>query len=431
MKYFRSLFVMAAVALAWMAAIPAYAIGTVAGTPVTNAVTLDYKVNGFDQTQQNASVQFVVDRAVATLVAAQGANAVQVTPGQTSAAAALYPALNFDVTNTGNDLQDLWLALIDRGATTVNGLGGQGSGAAFVDPTPIVAIDMNNNGLYDLGTDTVLTPTSGHYVLSNVVHDTTQRILVVVNVPTAALNGARDAFTLVAGVAIAGGGAFIGGDTNGHNSPGFAVATNDADVIGTVQNVFTDVSPSNLEDLSWNFQANTAGAQDVIYNGQHADTSAFVVRAAQLYVGKTVEVLWDPVNGNRYNANNSDTPTTNNPKAIPGAVVMYAIGVQNDTGSPNATGININDDLQNGAILVGNPGGAPVAVPDHVSVTLNSVSVPLDVPNTADLAVVNTRDCTGAVSTAAFNVGNPEVSTNLGTCAATQTGVIVYFVTLQ
>jgi hypothetical protein len=431
MKYFRSLFVMTVAAVGSMAAIPAFAIGTAAGTTVTNAVTLDYQVSGFAQTQQTASVQFVVDRAIATLVVASGASAVQVTPGQTSASQTLYPALNFDVSNTGNDLQDVWLALIDRGATNVTGLAGQGAGAAFVDPTPIVAIDTNTNGLFDSGVDTVLTATGGHYVLSGMARDTTQRILVVVNVPTAALNGARDAFTLVAGVAIAGGGAFISGDTNGHNSPG-GTSTNDLDVIGTAQNVFADVSPSAVEDVTWNFLGNVVAGQDGLYNGQHADTNAFVVRAAQLYVGKTVQVLWDPVNGNRYSANNSDTVTTANPKAIPGAVVMYAVGVQNDTGSPNATGISINDDLQNGGeIVVGNPAGAPVFVPDHVSVTLNAVSVSLDVPNSPNMAQVSQSNCAGAVSTTPFNGTNPEVTTTLGTCTATQTGVIVYFVTLQ
>ena len=70
----------------------------------------------------------------------------------------------------------------------------------------------------------------------------------------------------------------------------------------------------------------------MIRNGQHSDTNAFVVAGARLYVGKVVQVLWDPINGNRYSANNSDTLSGNNPKAIPGAVLMYAVGVSNDVG---------------------------------------------------------------------------------------------------
>jgi hypothetical protein len=433
MKYVRSLLVMTAAALGGLLAIPAFAIGTQADTPVTNSVQLNYAVNGFAQAQQTASVQFVVDRAIATLVAAQGANAVQVTPGQLSAGASAFPALNFDVTNTGNDTQDLWLALIDRGALTVPGLGGQGTGAAFVDPAPIVAIDSNNNGAYDDTVDPVLALSGGHYVLSGRTRDQITRILVVVNVPTATLDGARAAFTLVAGVA-APGGAFIGGDTSGHNAPGFAVATNVADVIGgPAQDVFADVSGSSAEDLTWDFGGNAAGAQDIQYNGQHADTTAFVVNAAELYIGKVVEVLWDPVNGNKYQ-NNTNTLTGANPKSIPGAVLMYAVGVQNLAGSPSATAVNVSDNLQStGEIAAGNPGNASVAVPDTVSVTLNAVPVAFDVPANPNLGEISYRQCAtpGTVDTAAFAGGDPEIAVSLGACAAAQTGVIVYFVTVQ
>ena len=94
--------------------------------------------------------------------------------------------MNFDVRNTGNDTQDLWLALIERGATNVTGLGGQGTGNAFVAAAPLVVVDTNGNGTYEAGTDTVLPATGGHYVLTNMLRDTTRRVLVVVNVPVAA-----------------------------------------------------------------------------------------------------------------------------------------------------------------------------------------------------------------------------------------------------
>ena len=84
MKYLRSLTVTAVVAIVGLAAAPAFAIGTAASTTVTNNASLSYQVNGFAQTPKTASVVFVVDRAIATLVAAQGATAVSVTPGQTS-----------------------------------------------------------------------------------------------------------------------------------------------------------------------------------------------------------------------------------------------------------------------------------------------------------------------------------------------------------
>ena len=433
MKYLRSLLVWTAGAVGTLAALPAFAVGTAAGTTVDNAVSLDYSVSGFAQSQETASVQFVVDRAIATVVQAQGANAVVVTANQTSTGASGYPALNFDVTNTGNDGQDLWLAGSDRGATTVTGLSGQGAAAAFTGTNVIVAVDSNGNGTYESGTDTVLALSGGHYVLPNVAADATTRILVVVDVPQAAVNDAPDTFTLIAGVAVAGGGAFIGGDTSGHDAPGFSVATNDADVVGSVQNLFADNTASNPEDVTWDFNNDVVVAsQDSLYNGQHSDSNAFVVRRAQLYVGKTVQVLWDPVNGNRYNADNSDTVAAN-PKAIPGAVLMYAVGVQNDNGSVAATGVTVNDDLQNSGIALGNPGSATVFVPDTVQVTLNGSPVSLDVPNSPNLGQISYRTCAApaTVQTTAFGGGDPEVSASLGDCAATETGVIVYFVTVQ
>jgi len=433
MKYLRSLTVTAIAAIVGLMAAPAFAIGTAANTTVTNNASLSYQVNGFAQTPKTASVVFVVDRAIAPLVAAQGAMAVSVTPGQTSTGASAYPALNFDVRNNGNDTQDLWLAIIERGATNVTGLGGQGTGNAFVAASPIVAVDTNGNGTYEAGTDTVLTATGGHYVLTNMLRDTTRRVLVVVNVPVAAADLDRDAFTLVAGVAVAGGGAFIGTDSNGRNAPGFSGAVTAADDTAVVQNVFADTATSNVEDLTWNFASNAQGVQDVIRNGQHSDTSAFVVAGAKLFIGKVVQVLWDPINGNRYSANNSDTLSGNNPKAIPGAVLMYAVGVSNDVGSPNTTGINITDDLQSTGEITAGSTTAGVNVPQNVSVTLNAVPVSLDVPDSPNMTLISYHTCAAfaATATTAFVATNPEVTVSLGTCAANQRGVIVYFVTLN
>ncbi len=204
--------------------------------------------------------------------------------------------------------------------------------------------------------------------------------------------------------------------------PDFSGAVTVADDIATVQNVFADVSTSNVEDLSYNFSANTSGVQDVVFNGQHADTNAFVVAGARLFIGKVVQVLWDPINGNRYSANNSDTLSGNNPKAIPGAVLMYAVGVSNEAGSPNATGINISDDLQNGGeIAVGNSNAvAGINVPQNVSVTLNAVPVLLDVPDSPNFGVVSYHTCAApaAIATTTFAGSDPEVVVSLGACAA-------------
>ncbi len=434
MQYLRSVSVTLAVALAGLFAAPAFAIGTPASTPVVNNVSLTYSVSGFAQAPKSSSVTFVVDRAIATLVATQNASAVQVTPGQTSGGAGAYPALVFDVTNTGNDTQDLWLALIEQGATAVTGLGGEGTGAAFAATAPVVAIDTNSSGSYEFSTDVVIPLTGNHYVLSSVARDTTRRVLVAVNVPVAALDSDRDAFTLVAGVAIAGGGAFITGDSNGNNAPGSAGATSAADDTAVVQNVFADGAAAAVEDIVYNFTGGVAGVADVASNGQRSDTSAFVVNAAELFVGKVVEVLYDPINGNRYSTNNSNTQSGSNPKAIPGAVLMYTVGVSNETGSPDATGVSITDDLSTTEVSVGNFNAvAGINVPDTVSVTLNAVPTAMDVPDSPNLDLINYRTCAAPATpaTTAFAGSDPEVTVSIGVCTATQKGVIVYFVTLK
>ncbi len=196
------------------------------------------------------------------------------------------------------------------------------------------------------------------------------------------------------------------------------------------------LSTSNVEDLTWNFARNAQGTQDVIHNGQHADTSAFVVAGARLYIGKVVQVLWDPINGNRYSANNSDTLSGNNPKAIPGAVLMYAVGVSNDAGRrarPASTSPTIC--RAPAKSLPGNTNAvAGINVPQNVSVTLNAVPVSLDVPDSPNLnadQLSHVRGIRLRRRPRRSRRRNPEVTVSLGACAANERGVIVYFVTLQ
>ncbi len=82
MRLLASASVLAATAVA---ASPAYAAGTSAGTTVTNSVTLDYKVGGVDQNQVTASDTFTVDRKVNLTVVETGNLATSVSPGQVAA----------------------------------------------------------------------------------------------------------------------------------------------------------------------------------------------------------------------------------------------------------------------------------------------------------------------------------------------------------
>lgn len=406
----------------------AFAVGTTAGTTVTNDVSLDYQVNGFDQATVTATVDFEVDRALRVTVATGNADVVTAVPGQDFAGPGAVPALIFDVTNTSNDTVDLLLGLVDRDATAVTGFAGNtGGGPLSPSAVGLFLDDGGTPGAVD-GTNTALTANGNHWVLPNVTEDVPVRVLVVVSVPNTATQDEQATYTLVAAVGNAGAGTLIAGDSNGRDAPGATGATSVADDPTLVQNVFADLAVSAIEDWVYDFVADApGGVQDGASNGQHADSSAFVVDAAELYIAKIAQVLWDPINGNRYSANNSDTLSGNNPKAIPGAVVMYAIGVQNDTGSQPVTGVAIADDVDN-VVSVGST--EAVNWPDTISIDLNSVPVGFDVPNAAALGSVNFRTCGGIVGSQGFGADPAEVSVSLGACSATQTGFIVYVVTI-
>jgi len=94
----------------------------------------------------------------------------------------------------------------------------------------------------------------------------------------------------------------------------------DADIEDTVQNICADGT-------------GTSGtAADGDYDGIHSDNGTYHVLSADLIASKTSCVLWDPV----------DLAT--NQKRIPGAVIRYAIQVEN-TGSADASTVTVTDDV--------------------------------------------------------------------------------------
>ena len=73
--------------------------------------------------------------------------------------------------------------------------------------------------------------------------------------------------------------------------------------------------------------------EEVDNDGSHSDEGSFSVAGALVSVVKSSRIVSDPVNG------------TNNPKAIPGAVIEYCIAVSNAAGAADATAVSVNDDL--------------------------------------------------------------------------------------
>ena len=103
-------------ALSSVAAVPAFAAGTTAGTTITNTATVDYQVGGVAQGQQSASNNFTVDRKINLLVEEVGTVTTNVVPGQTNA------VTTFQLTNSSNEVLDFALVASQiAGGTAAHG----------------------------------------------------------------------------------------------------------------------------------------------------------------------------------------------------------------------------------------------------------------------------------------------------------------------
>lgn len=170
----RTLLGVAAVALVALAfATPVHAIGTTAGTAITNQATVNYR-------DANNNALTALSNIVSTTVSQVAG--VTVTPNNTRNATpsdVIYYA--HVVTNTGN------------GNDRINLTAASSLGWTFQ-----FYRDVNNNGTYEAGTDTVLTDSNADGIPDTglIANDATFRILVAVTVPNNAANGAVDVTTV-------------------------------------------------------------------------------------------------------------------------------------------------------------------------------------------------------------------------------------------
>jgi hypothetical protein len=114
--------------------------------------------------------------------------------------------------------------------------------------------------------------------------------------------------------------------------------------------------------------------------------------------------------------------------------MMYVVGVNNSAvAAQDADLIDIQDDLPDGTPEVVDEGTLEtVNVPDTVAIDFGAGAVAVDVPDTASRTLVNVTDCSGSTATQSFFADpGPEIDVSVGTCAADETGVVVYFVTLN
>lgn len=297
----RAMVVLAVVAVA--APQLAQAAGTAAGQPIANRATVNYEVGGVPQTLiesspagnstagagNGADTSFVVDNRVNLTVVTTDATSVTVSPASTS------QVLTYTVTNTGNRTQDYALSA----AASTDPFGGADN---FDASNVQVFVESGVTPGYQAAEDTAT-------FIDELAADGSATVYIVSDIPAGQVTGDTAAYALIATTHDAGA-AGLGALT---------VETAGADTAG-VDVVFGDA-------------ANADVPADTARDGEGSDRSSYQVSAAALTVTKTSAVYSDPFNG------------TTNPKAIPGAVITYAVTIANAAGGSTATNVTITDDL--------------------------------------------------------------------------------------
>src|ERR1700741_2618781 len=149
-----------------LAATPAYAAGTAAGSTITNTVSVNYQVGGVAQNAVSASDTFTVDRKINVTVATVGTTTTTVSPGQLAAVTA------FTVTNLSNATLDFALTA----AQQTGGAGAHSNTDNFDVSNVKIYVDTNGNGSFDAG-DTQVT------YLDELAADGAKTVFVVADIP--------------------------------------------------------------------------------------------------------------------------------------------------------------------------------------------------------------------------------------------------------
>ncbi len=158
---------------------PAHAVGTTAGTTISNTATATYTdPQGTPVSVPSNQVDIRVDEILNVTVASADPGDVAALPGATN------QVLSFTVTNTGNGAEAFRLS-------PVNAIGGD----QFDPTTTSLVVDSNGNGVYDAGVDMIYNPGSNDPVLAP---DTSVKIFVLSTIPGSTTDGQRGQTDLTA-----------------------------------------------------------------------------------------------------------------------------------------------------------------------------------------------------------------------------------------
>lgn len=346
----------------------AYAVGTPAGTTVSNVATVNYNVGGAPTTVNTNAVSFRVDELISVRVTPPAAPTTVSSPDSNR-------VLVFTVTNVGNGPEAFTLTpnLNPAVADQFNPQSGA-AGTLFVD--------INNNGQLDIGVDT---PVSAPLAINP---DQSVRVLFVANIPAGVANGGQGAVTLSAasatpGAIVSGAGVAPGTVLPNAGTPTVGAPGIDA-VIGAGAGGAAD-----------------SGADDVA-------TGIYGVAGVNVTIAKTVLAVTTPL-GVTTTGCNSATPPAACSSILPGSVVQYQLAVTL-TGSGTAANVLITD-----------------AVPANTTYVAQSIR--LNGTAQTDQADGDNASCPGcgvAVGTVTVNLGNVAV-----TAGAPVTHLIDYRLTVN
>jgi uncharacterized repeat protein (TIGR01451 family) len=284
---------------AMTAAKQTFAAGTASGIAVNNRATIEYQVGGVTQeviessptgnSSPGVSAGADTSFVVDNLV---DFSVTEVGASSTPVGPGQSNAVTtFRVDNSGNTSQGFAL-------TAANLTGGTVFDLDTIDVGNIRwFVDSNGDSVYDPGLDTAT-------VIDTLAADGTVTVFVVVDVPLASGNGSAGNVSLTAVVHAA-----------GTNATSPMVASSGADT-AAVDVVFADSGNDGIE----------------------ADFDGYLVESASLSIQKTSSVVRDPVTG------------AVEPKAIPGAIVEYAVTITN-AGSADATNLVVRDTLVGSLLL--------------------------------------------------------------------------------
>jgi len=315
-----------------------HALGTAAGTNITNTATLTYSVAGTPATALSNAVTVRVDELINVRVTGPAAATAVITPDTNK-------VLLFTLTNVGNGPESFNLTP----SLTV-------SGDQF-NPTPGSAgqlfLDVNGNGQLDSGVDT---PITGPLALNA---DQSARVLLVSNIPASLNSGDQGFVTLTAASTTAGAaGAAPGTTLNNLGTPA---------VGGGTVNAVVGAGPGGIAD---------SGADDVA-NG------AYLVAGVTVTIGKNILAVTS-ASGVTTTGCNSGSPLPACTVFVPGTIIDYQVTVT-ITGSGTAQAVQVIDNVPANTTYLAN------------SIRFNSVAR-TDVVDADNASCAACGNATGAVS---------------------------------